>query len=273
MKDFLGEGSQAGQTLLRLVSRGNAIIAEMLRLSAHIPPTFKLEDRNDRLKYSDILMDFRYLSNPDYFEAKIEDNRELVDLEAEFRENHLEILVRFYHLFESIYKYIKDLEHYLIDVEKGFYIHLTIEAILMNGDGKQLVSEAIYLYGVMLILMDNLIEGPVRERMLISYMRNKGPVDLPFIDDVCKLCKSTGYIPGAPKRPNNYPEEFFARVPISQNVLSMVVGRLTSDDIYNGAQSFPHPDHRSIALSTQATMLYMILYFIPDILHNKFVKY
>ncbi|EGG23615.1 hypothetical protein DFA_05749 [Cavenderia fasciculata] len=269
VKDFLAEGSQAGQTLLRLVSRGNAIIAELLRLSAHIPSVFKLDDRNEARKYQDILMDFKYLSNPDYFEAKIEDNRELVDLEAEFRENHIDILVRFYHLFESVYKYIKDLEKYLIDVEKGFYIHLTVEGILMNGDGKQLVSEAIYLYGVMLILMDNLIEGPVRERMLISYMRNKGPVDLPFIDDVCKLFKSTGYLPTNPKRPANYPEEYFARIPIPQTVLSMVVGRLTSDDIYNGTQSFPLPDHRSVALSTQACMLYVILYFTPDVLQNK----
>eukprot|EP01133_Synstelium_polycarpum_P011225 gene11225-13087_t len=269
MKDFLAEGSQAGQTLLRLVSRGNAIIAELLRLSAHVPSVFRLDDKNEARKYQDILMDFRYLSNPDYFEAKIEDNRELVDLEAEFRENHIEILVRFYHLFESIYKYIKDLEHYLVDVEKGFYIHLTIEAILMNGDGKQLVSEAIHLYGVMLILMDNLIEGPVRERMLVSYMRNKGPVDLPFIDDVCKLCKSTGYLPGAPRRPANYPEEYFSRIQIPQSVISMVIGRLTSDDIYNGTEAFPLPEHRSVALGTQACMLYVILYFSPDTLHNK----
>ncbi|GAM16870.1 hypothetical protein SAMD00019534_000450, partial [Acytostelium subglobosum LB1] len=269
MKDFLAEGSQAGQTLLRLVSRGNAIIAEMLRLSSHIPTVFKLEDRADRAKYSDILMDFKFLANPDYFEAKIEDNRDLVDLEAEFRDNHIDILVRFYHLFESVYKYIKDLEHYLIDVEKGFYIHLTIESILMNNDGKQLVSESIYLYGVMLILMDNLIEGPVRERMLVSYMRNKGPVDLPFIDDVCKLCKSTGYLPGMAKRPNNYPEEYFARVQIPQSVLSLVIGRLQSDDIYNGTSTFPHPEHRSVALATQASMLYIILYFCPDLLQNK----
>lgn len=35
--DFLGEGSLAGPLLLRLVSRGNAIVAELLRLSENIP--------------------------------------------------------------------------------------------------------------------------------------------------------------------------------------------------------------------------------------------
>lgn len=45
--------------------------------------------------------------------------------------------------------------------------------MLLNNDGKQLLAEAIYLYGVMLTLLDELIEGPVRERMLISYLRYK----------------------------------------------------------------------------------------------------
>lgn len=120
--------------------------------------------------------------------------------------------------------------------------------------------------------MDNLIEGPVRERMLISYLRNKGPVDLPLIDEVCKLCKSTGYIPGSPKKPPNYPEEYFRRVELPENVISMIVGRLRSDDLYNGTESFPQPEHRSVALSTQACMIYVILYFIPDILNNKNVS-
>lgn len=33
--------------------------------------------------------------------------QELMDLDAEFKDNHIEILKRFYVLFESIYKYIK----------------------------------------------------------------------------------------------------------------------------------------------------------------------
>lgn len=33
--------------------------------------------------------------------------------------------------------------------------------------------------------------------------------------------------------------------------------------------SYPLPEHRSTALATQAAMLYVILYFIPDILHSQ----
>lgn len=35
--EFLAEQNPAGQTLLQLVSRGNAIIAELLRLSSYVP--------------------------------------------------------------------------------------------------------------------------------------------------------------------------------------------------------------------------------------------
>lgn len=54
------------------------------------------------------------------------------------------------------------------------------------------------------------------------------------MDDICKLLRSTGYSsqPGA-KRPPNYPESYFQRVPINETFISMVIGRLRSDDIYN----------------------------------------
>jgi len=54
------------------------------------------------------------------------------------------------------------------------------------------------------------------------------------LDDICKLLRSSGYStqPGA-KRPANYPESYFQRVPVSSTFVSMVIGRLRSDDIYN----------------------------------------
>ena len=54
-----------------------------------------------------------------------------------------------------------------------------------------------------------------------------------------------------------------------RKVVNMVVGRLRSDDIYNQVSAYPQPEHRSTALSTQACMLYIILYFAPDILENE----
>lgn len=42
MGDFLAANNVCGQNLLRLVSRGNAIIAELMRLKDYVPPVFRL---------------------------------------------------------------------------------------------------------------------------------------------------------------------------------------------------------------------------------------
>ena len=61
-------------------------------------------------------------------------------------------------------------------------------------------------------------------------------------------------------------------MPVSSVYVNMVIGRLRSDDVYNQISAYPLPEHRSTALATQASMLYMILYFEPDILHNQQAK-
>lgn len=65
MVDFLAENNLCGQAILRIVSCGNAIIAELLRLSEFIPGVFRLKDKADQQKYGDIIFDFSYFKvNP-----------------------------------------------------------------------------------------------------------------------------------------------------------------------------------------------------------------
>lgn len=73
-QDFLSPENNCGQTILKLVCRGNAIIAELLRLSQFIPPVFKLETKEDQEKYKSILPDFHYFECPDLYENKIDGN-------------------------------------------------------------------------------------------------------------------------------------------------------------------------------------------------------
>ncbi|KAM3928299.1 WASH complex subunit 5 [Leptodactylus fuscus] len=269
MVDFLAENNLCGQAVLRIVSRGNAIIAELLRLSEFVPGVFRLKDKADQQKYGEIIFDFSYFKGPENCEGRLEAKPELQDLDEEFRENNIEILTRFYLAFESVHKYIVDLNRYLDDLNEGIYIQQTLETVLLNEDGKQLLCEALYLYGVMLLVIDQKIEGEVRERMLVSYYRYSAARSSADsnMDDICKLLRSTGYSsqPGS-KRPPNYPESYFSRVPISETFISMVIGRLRSDDIYNQVSAYPLPEHRSTALATQAAMLYVILYFHPSTL-------
>lgn len=71
---FLAEGNVAGTTLLKLVSRGSALLAELLRLSKHIPEVFYLTNRDDQMKYGEILFDFRYLKSQEGYDQKIQSN-------------------------------------------------------------------------------------------------------------------------------------------------------------------------------------------------------
>lgn len=50
-----------------------------------------------------------------------------------------EIMERFYHLFESIWKYQLDFNKYIEDVINGMYIQQSIDNILQEVEGKQLV--------------------------------------------------------------------------------------------------------------------------------------
>lgn len=46
MGEFLATNNVCGQNLLRLVSRGNAIIAELMRLKDYVPPVFRFARKN-----------------------------------------------------------------------------------------------------------------------------------------------------------------------------------------------------------------------------------
>jgi len=278
--DFLAEANGAGQLLLRLVSRGNAILAELLRLSDRIPQAYRPESSQE---YASLIFDFSFFNREELLEKRISDDPILIERDQDLKDTHLNILRRFYNVFESIVNYHKDLSFYLNQLDDGVFIQLSIETLLDNEDGKQLMSEALYLWCVMLTLLDELIPGSTREKLVVSYLRYKGHAELPSIDDVHKLCASTGYISSRAingltngtglanmnKRPANYPCDYFARFELPANVISLVIGRLRSDDIYNAARAYPHPDDRSVALSQQAAMLYMILYLSPDTLHRE----
>lgn len=64
-------------------------------------------DRDEQNKYNTLLFDFKYLNSSELQEQRIQSNPQDAELDTEFRESHMEILTRFYKLFESVYKYIK----------------------------------------------------------------------------------------------------------------------------------------------------------------------
>lgn len=270
--DFLAPANICGQTLLKLVSRGTAIIAEMMRLSEHVPAAMlPSEDNVLAAKYAPILYDFRYLKTPEMFDKQVNTSAELAEADEEFFASHEAVLARFYALFENIFKYSADYGRYLTDLEGGFYIQHTVADVLLDTDGKQLMVEALYLLGVMLLVMDARLPGPIRERLIVAFYRKKGEGPTVSIVELSRLCRDTGFRPADPhgkSRPANYPEDFFARFPPPAGIVSMLLTRLRSDDVYNLTRIYSRPDHRSFALANQASQLYVILYFSPATLRD-----
>jgi WASH complex subunit strumpellin len=128
------------------------------------------EDTEDVKKYVPFLFDFSYLHNPEEWEASLSippsNNLELqsqqsaeniADLEREFAINHRSILEEFYELFYSIYEYQEEVNQFANDLTKGYFIQYTVESVLLDLDGRALLCEAVWLYGVMLMMMERFL--------------------------------------------------------------------------------------------------------------------
>ena len=206
--------------------------------------------------YDAVLFDFKYLKSPQQFEDFVSSSEKLLDLDETFQENHLALLDRLYLLFESVFKYVSAYNKFIADLQAGFYIQHTVVGVLLDPDGKQLVIEALYLYGVMLLLLDRYFPGPVRERIVTAYLRYKGEAALLNIDHVVTLTRTS-----------DHPIDLFKRFQVDRDVVEMVISRLKSDDLYRATTvAFPSPEHRSIALANQASMLFVCLHFMPNLL-------
>lgn len=126
------------------------------------------DDTDDVKKYAPFLFDFSYLHNPEEWEASLSvlpsdahpdrpTPDSIADLEREFAVNHRAIIEEFYGLFDSIYNYQVELNQFASDLSKGYFIQYTMESMLLDTDGRTLLCEAVWLYGVMLIMMERFL--------------------------------------------------------------------------------------------------------------------
>lgn len=70
----------------------------------------------------------------------------LQDTDEEFRDNHIQIITRFYLAFESIHTFVVDLDHYLEELDDGLFIHQTLETVFADVEGKQLLVSSLRIY-------------------------------------------------------------------------------------------------------------------------------
>lgn len=54
--------------------------------------------------------------------------------------------------------------------------------------------------------------------------------------------------------------------------MEAIVNTVKDGDIYGNLAAYPAPEHRSFALASQGAILYVLLFFVPDILIEKKAK-
>lgn len=283
--------TRTGEVLLGLVSRGQALVAELLRLSQHAPSVLQHDSGG---KYAALLFDFKYFKSPEIYEEKVEANSMLAMLDDEFREECGSVVERFFWLFDGIVKYYKDLSRFTDDLLQdrvGVFLQETVESVLEDEEGRQLLAEALMLHGVLLLLLEHRIPGSFREQLLVAHCRCRGSSDFVNLEAIQSLCRC---VPLPPKsgsafasvvsllqgssspsatEPNmilpSNAEEMCNRFPLPKRLLRLVIARLRTDDLYNQLRHYPNPDHRCAALGGQVACLYVLLNFIPEILQNE----
>lgn len=294
--------SECGKTGLTLVAHSAAVIAEIFRLSNHIPDVFLFskvvsKDKKDNKftyisaegkslspeevkirffeqeKYLQVLYSYDYLKNRDAYDERIKGNMELFDLDQNFQQNYMEVIERFYQLFESIYNYWRDLTNFLEEINEGKHIDYSMEQILQDDEGKRLLLESLYHYGVMLLLLDRLIPSIARERIVTCYVRYKDTALTEKTQKVVKLCKSTGFLFNKATNmevvPSKYPNDYFNRFKINPALIETFINLMKDDDIFNMISVFGNkPQYRSCALAQQAQMIFVLIPFCPAILEN-----
>lgn len=258
---LLDDADLCGATLLSLVAYGSALIAELLRLAQRIPKAFL---DGSAKEFDEVLFDFKYLREPEECEISVNRRNGMLDVDAELLKKHGVFAQRFYALMQGIVNYWSDVQTILERLKNGYFITHTIDSILEDVDGKQLLCEAFFLYGTILLLLEKLVPGKARERLIIICYRLQGHSTVEGIDEVCLLSQSSN------RCSSGYPENLFGRfsTEATQMTARLLMERLMSDDIYLQSLSFPSPEHRSIRLSSQASMLYVILYFDAETLRS-----
>lgn len=165
------------------------------------------------------------------------------------------MIQRFYLLFESIYNYYTSVTTFLNDVNDGRFVEFSLDIILQDNDGKTLLVETIYNYGVMLLLMDRLIPSIARERIISCYIRFMAGQASQNTNFVVALCKQTGYQYNKDTRievvPEKYPANFFSRFKFDRTLVEDLINALKDDDIYDMLAVYGNTAQmRSVALSS-----------------------
>ena len=161
------------------------------------------------MKYNEILFDYTYLFEPEDLESVLPTTFDLMMNWKKTTPSCYSVSMAYLSLFGSIAR-LASLSKMSIVV----IIYTFPDNILQNVNGRQLLCEVIYLYGEMLLILEESVPGPARERIMMANYRYYGDSSLANIEEICKLCKSTGYVKGGKDLENT--QNLSLRFPVDQ---------------------------------------------------------
>lgn len=246
-------------------------------------------------EFQSILYDFAYLDNPEQYD----DDSATLLLGQKFQNTHQTLLKSFWTLFTDILEYSNEINTFCQTVIQHKYVRYpTIESLLANETIKQRVWELFWIYGNLFLLMDLYIPGRVRERLIIAHYRycNNNTTttttassssttittaapqinttnDCTF-EDLCKLFKKSSMSQRSPPKKNKnttttiVSKGLLTRLPVPQSLLQNVMESLLISDSTFEKKAFPKYKHRSRQVSKQASILCIVLLFLPQTLQH-----
>ncbi|KAE9554597.1 hypothetical protein FO519_002157 [Halicephalobus sp. NKZ332] len=234
------------QQLEHFILVENCLIAEIHRVAQKTPIDF-IDPSNSR--FLKLLADFSYFEDRTRFDHIVESEEEIRLLDDDFYSQFNPFLRSFHKLTDEICSFIFE----FVDYSEKCTLNLNLldrKFVKLNN----LKSEALYLLGVVLLLIDSKFPGPVKERIFVAYYRSSVDLRSRHFELLVSLLRS---------RKEGF-ETCFTSIKINIRFTEHVVNFLKNHSLsqqQDGSQDFFG--------EKQSAMIYVILFFHPDILHNQ----
>uniref|UniRef100_A0A915DKT2 WASH complex subunit strumpellin n=1 Tax=Ditylenchus dipsaci TaxID=166011 RepID=A0A915DKT2_9BILA len=191
-------------------------------------------------------------TNKAVLEKYVETTEEGRQAEEEFYNRYIDYLRKFSHLLDAICTFVFDFLEYAEKYNSNQLKSLLDRRFLkLNA----LKCEVLYLFGAILLLLENEFPGYTKERIFVAYYRSSAEFHS-NLEMLVSLLRNR-------KEPF---ENCFIQLKVNSAFVDHVINFLKSYTTLEDSDYL----HEQISNEKQAAMIYTCLYFKPDHLHNQF---
>ncbi|TKR93668.1 hypothetical protein L596_008081 [Steinernema carpocapsae] len=229
---------------------GYAILAEIYRLADYMPRDFSNPSTS---KYHKLLFDFKYFEKRSVLDSFVDDTEEGKLLDEQFYVEFGSLIQQFFKLFDQICVFVVEFK----DAVEQHYEYGVSDSLF--GDSmadRQIQCECLYLIGLVLMILEEKMPGPIRERLFVAYYRTNVECNHDRFDLLVELFRTCD---------GNFDAQF-RRLNISSKLVSDVIATLRSDSFKEEDDDSQHDLGRDN--TAQAGFMFVCLFFQPETLHS-----